>query len=80
MQYMVGIDVGGTNIVCGLVNERYEMVGKLKRPTESALGVDHVLDKIANMIDELFVQFDADRSLLLAVGAGIQGSSIRSAA
>ncbi|TDL58096.1 ROK family protein [Paenibacillus dendritiformis] len=73
MQYMVGIDVGGTNIVCGLVNERYELVGKLKRPTEAALGVDHVLDKIANMIEELFVQFEADRTRLLAVGAGIPG-------
>ncbi|MCM3341944.1 ROK family protein [Paenibacillus sp. MER TA 81-3] len=73
MQYMIGIDLGGTNIVCGLVSERYEMVDKVKRPTEAALGVDHVLDKMADMIDELFAKTGLDRSHLLAVGAGIPG-------
>lgn len=73
VQYMVGIDLGGTNIVCGLVNEQYELIVKVKRPTEVDLGVEHVLNKMSDMVDELFVTAGVDRSLLIAVGAGIPG-------
>ncbi|MBD8498403.1 ROK family protein [Paenibacillus arenosi] len=73
MRYMVGIDLGGTNIVCGLVNEQYELIDKVKRPTETELGEEHVLQKMASMVDELLVKNGIERSSLIAVGAGCPG-------
>lgn len=35
MKYWAGIDLGGTNIVCGLVDEDLNLLGKLKQPTEA---------------------------------------------
>lgn len=34
--YRIGIDLGGTNIAVGLVNEEYEIVRKVSAPTEAA--------------------------------------------
>ena len=73
MSYLVGIDVGGTNIVCGLVDMEYNLLQTLKRPTERHLGSDHVLNKMVSMIDELLENAKVDRSELKAVGAGIPG-------
>ena len=37
MKYYIGIDLGGTNIVAGVVNEAYEILAKA-RPVKSADG------------------------------------------
>ena len=73
MRYMVGIDLGGTNIVAGLVNEQYELVHKVKQPTEVAQGGDYVLSKMAKMVDELLEMADLTRQDLIAVGVGCPG-------
>ena len=33
MKYTIGIDVGGTTMTAGLVDEAYNIVGKITRPT-----------------------------------------------
>jgi len=73
MSYVIGIDIGGTNIVCGLLDEQYNLLGKVKQPTEAAKGSDHVFAKINGMIDQLFAETGKDRSKLIAVGAGTPG-------
>ncbi|OPA73874.1 sugar kinase [Paenibacillus selenitireducens] len=73
MSYLVGVDIGGTNIVCGLVDLEYNLLKTLKQPTDRHLGSDHVLNKLVSMIDELLVSAGVDRSQLKAVGAGIPG-------
>ncbi|WP_054955082.1 ROK family protein [Paenibacillus dakarensis] len=60
MSFWIGVDVGGTNIVCGIVNEKGEVLDSVKKPTEASLGSSSVLDKIAQM------------SLELAAGSGLQ--------
>lgn len=73
MSYLVGVDIGGTNIVCGLVDLEYNLLKTLKKPTDRHLGSDHVLSKLVSMIDELLENAGVDRSQLKAVGAGIPG-------
>ncbi|KKO52215.1 ROK family protein [Paenibacillus sp. DMB20] len=53
MSFWIGMDVGGTNIVCGIVNEKGEVLNSLKKPTEAHLGTSAVLDKMAQMALEL---------------------------
>ncbi|GIP32732.1 ROK family protein [Paenibacillus sp. J2TS4] len=73
MKYYAGVDLGGTNIVCGLLDEQFQLLRKLKLPTEAAKGGDHVVAKIAGMIDELISQHNITREDVQAIGAGIPG-------
>lgn len=73
MKYLVGIDVGGTNIVCGLLDSEGNLLRKIKRPTEARLGSEHVIDKIAQMVLSLLSAEQIDPGQVLAVGVGNPG-------
>jgi glucokinase len=73
-EYVIGIDVGGTNITAGLVNGAGEIVAGHKIDTEATEGAEHVLDRIARAIDELLDQAGARRQDIQAVGLGVPGA------
>ena len=37
--YRVGIDLGGTNIAVGVVNDKYEIIGEGKRKPEEIIDI-----------------------------------------
>lgn len=45
--YRIGIDLGGTNIAAGLVNERFEIVAKDSLPTQAKRPPEQIVDDIA---------------------------------
>lgn len=71
--YFIGIDIGGTNMVCGLVNEEGTVLHKLKRPTEAAQGSGSVFDRVAAMIERLLAESKVPRQAVQAVGIGTPG-------
>lgn len=71
--YYIGVDIGGTNIVCGLMDGQMNLLRKAKKPTMAANGADYVLGLIASTIDELLGQQNLTRSNLAAVGMGNPG-------
>jgi len=73
MKYWIGIDLGGTNIVCGLLNDDMQLVGKKKRPTGADQGGEHVLGQIASMVEELLAEHSVDKGDLQAIGMGSPG-------
>lgn len=73
MAYTIGIDLGGTNIVGGLVDGQGKIVARRKRPTEAALGSDRVLGNIAEMVLQLMDDQGLQREDVTAIGAGIPG-------
>ncbi|MFK7693787.1 ROK family protein [Paenibacillus sp. HJGM_3] len=73
MHYRVGLDLGGTNIVGGLVNEHDEVVGLEKVPTEAARGSESVLRRMAELVEGLIETHRIPRAAIEAVGAGIPG-------
>ncbi|QNK60121.1 ROK family protein [Paenibacillus sp. PAMC21692] len=70
--FTIGIDVGGTNIVCGAVDAAGRVIGKRKLPTEAHSGPDAVLDRIASMIEEIQAECGL-RGAIAAVGIGVPG-------
>ncbi len=62
---VVGVDVGGTNIEVGSVDERHQVLQRAKAPTPEG-GPEDVLDVIVDLVGSL----DADP---IAVGIGIPG-------
>ncbi len=73
MKHRVGIDLGGTNIVCGLVNEHNKVVDEIKKSTDVHLGSEGVLRRIADTVIELIERNGLSLSAIEAVGAGIPG-------
>jgi glucokinase len=70
VRYIVGIDVGGTNIVAGTVAEDgSEMLGVLSEPTGAEQGPDAVVERIVRL---------ARASMAQAPGAEIAGVGIGS--
>jgi glucokinase len=70
----IGVDVGGTNIVCGAVTEDGEVAAVLKRPTDARQGPEAVIGRIAAMVREVVGRLDDDAAArVAAVGVGTPG-------
>ncbi|MCC3373957.1 ROK family protein [Cohnella sp. REN36] len=70
MSVWIGVDVGGTNIVCGAVADDGRVLHALKRPTGAAEGPAAVLDRIAAMAREAAERVGAAPA---GIGVGIPG-------
>ena len=70
--YVIGVDVGGTNIKAGAVQYNGTVVAKRRTTTDAKLGAEWILDKIEKIILEL--QHDVHEGRLRAVGFGIPGA------
>jgi len=73
MRYAIGVDVGGTNIVCGLVDEDGNIVTQRKYPTAANEGHEAVLVKISKTIEQLIEETGISQEQFIAVGMGIPG-------
>ena len=49
MKYYIGIDLGGTNIVAGVVNENYEIISKASTKTNLPRPEKEIADDMAKM-------------------------------
>jgi glucokinase len=83
-RWVVGVDLGGTNIVVGLLPmEGGEVHGLRVVPTEAHRGAKFVVDRIIELVEgaiaEVIGQYGGDRSDLAGVGIGSPGPLNREA-
>lgn len=74
MAYYIGIDIGGTNIACGIVDDNYEIVARSKVKTNAPRPYAEILEDIKNAVrlacNELHISpCDSD-----AIGIGCPGT------
>ena len=60
--YYLGIDLGGTNIAAGIVDEKLNIVAKASVPTGAQRGIDIVMEDMAALCQKLL----ADNNLTVA--------------
>ncbi|HSA56631.1 MAG TPA: ROK family protein [Gemmatimonadaceae bacterium] len=77
-KYLVGVDLGGTNIVAGaLPEDGREVIVLRTEPTRADQGADAVIDRIARMVDtviaETIASTGAKRSEFVGIGVGAPG-------
>ena len=53
MEYYAGIDLGGTNIKCGIVDETGKIVCQESMPTHSEKGFSDVVSTMAELVKNL---------------------------
>lgn len=75
MKYRIGVDLGGTNIAAGLLDESYRIVAKGSVKTESEQGFEHVTDRMAALCLDLIRQADLTPAEITSIGIGSPGCS-----
>lgn len=69
----VGVDVGGTNIKLGIVDDEGRTIGRTSIRTEVPLGPDAALVRAGQAVAGLLAQFDLSMDEVAGVGLGCPG-------
>ena len=77
--YMIGIDLGGTNIAVGVVDETYHISTVHTAPTRAQLGPEALLDDVAACVRAVMEKDGCDPKACVGVGLGAPGSCDRAA-
>lgn len=73
MKY-IGVDLGGTNIVVGLVNEKGEILELRHQPTQREREGKAIFDDIISMCGQIIAEYALERQEKITIGMGIPGS------
>ncbi|MCM1537768.1 MAG: ROK family protein [bacterium] len=76
MYYRIGIDLGGTNIKAGIVNENNEILLEKQIPTQADRPAEEVMQDMAKLVLSLLEDggMRIDRKQVLGVGIGSPGT------
>ena len=72
-EYFIGIDLGGTNVKIGLLNDDGTIAARVTEPTRVELGPDSLVDRIAEAGRILIKQKNIPNERVKAVGIGSPG-------
>lgn len=72
--YYLGIDLGGTNVAAGVVNDKYEIIGKASVPTEADAGEARIVENIARAGRAAMENAGVTESDIESIGIGAPGS------
>lgn len=73
--YTIGVDLGGTNIAIGIVNERYEIVRKGSVPTKPERGADPIIADMAALCRKLIAEEGLTLADIESVGVATPGTA-----
>ena len=74
MKYYVGIDLGGTNIVAGVVDESYKIIAKAKLPTNRPRPAEDIILDCAEAVRQAVKNAGLTMDDIEAVGLGSPGT------
>ncbi len=72
--YIITIDLGGTKILTALLNNKNEIVGRVKQPTDSTKGADFIVECIVDSIKAIFVNNKVEEKDIKAISMGVPGT------
>lgn len=72
--YRAGIDLGGTNIKAGIVDENQQILLEASVPTKVERTYQDVIKDMADLVKNLLVQLHIEEKELLGVGIGSPGT------
>ena len=72
--YRVGVDLGGTNIATGVINEKNEIIGRGKVKTRAPRPAEAIFDSIKEAVDMAVANAGVDYRDIVSIGIGTPGS------
>ena len=77
-KYSIGIDLGGTKILAGLVDIKTgEVVEEVKNKTKKIRGNNQILENTTETIKELLKKTDIKKEEIKSIGLGLAGQTDR---
>ena len=71
---VIGVDFGGTKILAGVFDEKFECIGRARVSTKADRGTDEVVGRIARCVREAVDECDLDLKQIKAIGIGAPGA------
>lgn len=71
--YSIGIDVGGTNIVAGLLDKDGVLKGKAILPSDAHRTIDEIMNDLVNVCENLIEQQNVSKSAIDFIGICVPG-------
>jgi len=72
-KYLVGVDIGGTKVLAGLIRPNFSIVATEKVKVEPHRGLAHFVKTVTTAVQDLLLEEGLSAKNLLAVGAGCPG-------
>jgi glucokinase len=72
--YIIGVDLGGTNIATGIVDEKGKILTKISIPTLKERDFDFIIEDIAKSIHDVIKSIDVNINNVSSIGIGIPGT------
>ena len=72
--YSIGIDLGGTNIAAGIVDENYNLIKKASIPTGADRDATAIIDDMAKLVNTLISDASLTPDDIIAAGIASPGS------
>lgn len=72
--YRVGIDLGGTNIVAGVIDENCKIVASAKMKTNAPRPAEEIFDDIAKVVFEALEKANVTMNEVKSIGLGTPGT------
>ncbi|MBR5517679.1 MAG: ROK family protein [Clostridia bacterium] len=69
----IGVDIGGTNLVAGLVDDKFNLVDKVGTPANGSRSDREIIDDIIMLCKKLMAQNNLEVSDIEAIGLGVPG-------
>lgn len=73
--YYIGVDLGGTNIAVGIVNEDFEIVKKGSTPTKPERGADAIVEDMAALSRKLIAEMGITMDDIVSAGVATPGTA-----
>ena len=72
--YRIGIDLGGTNVAAGIINEEYRLIATASTPTRTELGAEGIIGDMEQCINNMLTLGGIRREECVGIGIGSPGS------
>ncbi len=72
-KYLIGLDIGGTKILAGLIRPNFTVVATEKLKVEPHRGLAVFIKSLSSAVNELLIENDLTEKNITAVGAGCPG-------
>jgi glucokinase len=72
-KYWIGFDLGGTKMLCVILDETFQIVARGRKKTKGMDGVDSGLERISNLISETVTEAGLALNQIAGIGVGCPG-------
>lgn len=72
--FRIGVDIGGTNIAAGIVDESYKIIKKKSIKTRNVSTPSEMIQAIARLVKDLMKSAMVKADMVTAIGVGVPGT------